>query len=99
MTSGCGGVDQGCTKHLTGGGLIPIAATTLTERDIPFTFADRCDSCGVQAFIRAVFVSGELTFCGHHGRELLLPLQREAILVEDGTDLINPKQGPSADDD
>ena len=51
--------------------------------------ADRCDRCGSQAFIRAVFVAGDLTFCGHHGRELLVLLQREALLVEDGTALLS----------
>ncbi|HEX6232971.1 MAG TPA: hypothetical protein VFZ63_07595 [Jiangellaceae bacterium] len=30
---------------------------------------DRCDSCGAQAYIRAVMPGGsELLFCGHHGR-------------------------------
>lgn len=65
----------------------------------PRTLLDRCDACGAQAFFRAVFVSGELTFCGHHGRELLAPLQRQALLVEDGTWLINDRPNPSADSD
>jgi hypothetical protein len=30
---------------------------------------DRCDSCGAQAYIRAVVSSGELLFCIHHGRK------------------------------
>jgi hypothetical protein len=77
-----------------------MTATTLTaERTAPLTLADRCDRCGSQAFYRAIFVAGELTFCGHHGRELLVPLQREALLVEDGTDLINVKPSPSANSD
>lgn len=30
---------------------------------------DRCDSCGAQAYIRAILPGGsELLFCGHHGR-------------------------------
>ena len=77
-----------------------MTATTLTqERTTPLTLSDRCDSCGAQAFFRAIFVAGELTFCGHHGRELLLPLQRDALLVEDGTELINHKPSPSANSD
>ncbi len=77
-----------------------MTTSTLThERIAPLTLSDRCDRCGAQAFFRAVFVSGELTFCGHHGRELLLTLQREALLVEDGTDLINAKPSPSANSD
>jgi hypothetical protein len=65
----------------------------------PLTHADRCDACGAQAFVRAVFASGELTFCGHHGREFRAALDREAILVEDGTELINTKPSPSANSD
>jgi len=72
--------------------------TTTLERS-PLTIADRCDCCGAQAFVRAVFVSGELTFCGHHGRELQPALERDAILFEDATDLINAKPSPSANSD
>lgn len=75
-------------------------ATTLTEQRVtPLTLADRCDRCGAQAFYRAIFVTGELTFCGHHGRELLIPMQYTAILVEDGTELINYRPSPSANAD
>ncbi|MCU1595089.1 MAG: hypothetical protein JWO12_2481 [Frankiales bacterium] len=77
-----------------------MTARTLTEeRTASFTLSDRCDCCGAQAFVRAVFVSGELTFCGHHGRQFQLPLERDALLVEDGTDLINPKPSISANQD
>ncbi|AZZ51573.1 MULTISPECIES: DUF7455 domain-containing protein [Rathayibacter] len=31
--------------------------------------ADRCDSCGAQAYIRVVVNSGELLFCAHHGKK------------------------------
>lgn len=30
---------------------------------------DRCDSCGAQAYIRALLGSGELLFCAHHSRQ------------------------------
>ncbi|RWZ61441.1 hypothetical protein ELQ92_10645 [Labedella populi] len=33
------------------------------------TAADRCDSCGAQAYIRVEMNSGELFFCAHHGRK------------------------------
>ena len=33
------------------------------------TAADRCDSCGAQAYIRVQLDSGELLFCSHHGRK------------------------------
>jgi hypothetical protein len=73
--------------------------TTTTLERAPLTIADRCDRCGAQAFVRAVFVSGELTFCGHHGRELQVPLARGALLVQDATDTINTKPSPSANSD
>jgi hypothetical protein len=58
-----------------------------TARGAPLTTAvarpelvavDRCDSCGAQAYIRAVMPGeAELLFCAHHGRrheEKLRPL-------------------------
>ncbi|SKC49998.1 DUF7455 domain-containing protein [Okibacterium fritillariae] len=33
------------------------------------TAADRCDSCGAQAYIRVTINNGELFFCAHHGRK------------------------------
>lgn len=75
-----------------------MTATTLAQPP-SLTIADRCDRCGAQAFIRAVFLSGDLTFCGHHGRELLATLQRDAVRVEDETELINAAPSPSANSD
>jgi hypothetical protein len=72
-------------------------STTLTRP--PLAVADRCDRCGAQAFVRAVFANGELTFCGHHGRELGTALDLHAVVVEDSTDQINAKPSPSANSD
>ena len=33
------------------------------------TAADRCDSCGSQAYVRVEIANGELFFCAHHGRK------------------------------
>ncbi|MBT2500975.1 hypothetical protein [Curtobacterium sp. ISL-83] len=43
------------------------------------TAADRCDSCGAQAYIRATMASGELFFCAHHGAEFKEKLAATAI--------------------
>ena len=43
------------------------------------TAADRCDSCGAQAYIRATMASGELFFCAHHGAEFKDKLSATAI--------------------
>ncbi len=60
------------------------------------TAQDRCDRCGAQAFVRVVLPSGELLFCGHHGRVHAEALARVALSVEDGTDAINAKASPAA---
>ena len=36
--------------------------------DRPLTALDRCDSCGAQAYVRAVLGGSELLFCGHHAK-------------------------------
>lgn len=41
----------------------PLAA------DRPITGLDRCDSCGAQAYVRAVLSGSELLFCGHHAKK------------------------------
>jgi hypothetical protein len=66
-----------------------MTAPTLTEERLtPLAATDRCDRCGAQAYFRALFASGDLLFCGHHGRELMTPLLAEALLVEDGSSSI-----------
>jgi hypothetical protein len=47
------------------------------QLDIPtLSAADRCDSCGAQAYVRVTLTSGELLFCAHHAaqfKDKLLP--------------------------
>jgi hypothetical protein len=47
------------------------------------TAQDRCDACGAEAKLRATFNSGELLFCGHHGRKYLPQLIAQAIEMYD----------------
>ena len=70
------------------------AATSLDEQrssaidasaERPLTTADRCDACGAQAFIRVVLASGELLFCGHHGRRNMTSLEKQALFIQDET--------------
>lgn len=49
-----------------------------------FTALDRCDRCGAQAQVRAVLPTGELLFCGHHGRRHADALARVGVAVEPG---------------
>jgi hypothetical protein len=51
------------------------------------TAADRCDRCGVQAYVRTVLASGsELLFCNHHWQENEARLREIAVSIQDETD-------------
>ena len=41
--------------------------------------ADRCDSCGAQAYVRVTMASGEMLFCAHHGAKVKDKLQPTAV--------------------
>ncbi|WP_207456675.1 DUF7455 domain-containing protein [Herbiconiux sp. SYSU D00978] len=49
------------------------------------TAADRCDSCGAQAYIRVTMQSGELLFCAHHGAKFKEKLSPTALEWHDET--------------
>ena len=59
------------------------------ETSVPITALDRCDKCGSQAMIRATLTSGELHFCGHHGREISQSLIAKSIEVYDPEGVFN----------
>ena len=60
----------------------PLAA------DRPITGLDRCDSCGSQAYVRAVLSGGELLFCGHHAKKHESKLRPLAEVWHDETSRI-----------
>lgn len=60
--------------------------TTLARK---LTLQDRCDSCGAAARIVATLVSGELLFCGHHGRKFSQALVSQSVQVYDPEGEIN----------
>ncbi len=47
--------------------------------------ADRCDSCGAQAYIAAEVNGSELLFCAHHGRKYEEKLRSIATSWHDET--------------
>lgn len=51
------------------------------------TARDRCDSagCGAQAYVRATFNTGPLTFCAHHAREHRVVMLRTVRALHDET--------------
>jgi hypothetical protein len=63
---------------VTGTATSPAPTTTLTA-------ADRCDRCGAQAFVRVVLASGDLLFCGHHGKSYEEGLRASALEWVDET--------------
>jgi hypothetical protein len=55
----------------------------ITEERREITLQDRCDSCGAAARVVAIMTTGELLFCGHHGRVHKDALVPKAIRVYD----------------
>lgn len=67
-----------------------MSAALLTRSDrarqAALTASDRCDRCGVQAYVRVeLTVGGELLFCGHHARAHGPKLSEVAATVHDET--------------
>lgn len=58
--------------------------------------SDRCDRCGAQAFVRAVYEASDLMFCAHHAREYRQRLSATAIFLEDESEKINVAASPAA---
>lgn len=69
-----------------------------TELAAPsLTLADRCDSCGAQAFVRATMPSGTaLLFCGHHGNAHRPSLLVAGAQIHDETDQLTIARESSA---
>jgi hypothetical protein len=59
-----------------------ILATERVET-LALTTADRCDSCGAQAYVRVVLEAGELLFCAHHANEVKEKLEAIAVSWQD----------------
>ena len=53
------------------------------------TTLDRCDRCSAQAYVKAVGVSGELYFCGHHFAGMEESLSKWAFEIIDERDRLN----------
>lgn len=56
------------------------------------TSADRCDSCGAQAYIRVEVKNGELLFCSHHGKKYQEKLSSIAHSWHDESDRLFEEQ-------
>lgn len=75
--------------------------TTADPLREPLRLADRCDSCGAQAFVAAQIpgASSELLFCGHHFRRHESALAASGARIHDERDRINAKPSVSANAD
>ena len=64
---------------------------TKTKEEIKYelTALDRCDRCSAQAYVKAVGVSGELYFCGHHFAGMEENLSNWAFEIIDERDRLN----------
>lgn len=66
---------------------MPLPPVVVSQTTAEFT--DYCDRCGVSAKSHFYLTSGgELTFCGHHGREYSesLATMIEKLSIEEGFD-------------
>jgi hypothetical protein len=51
------------------------------------TATDRCDRCGVRAYVRVLLPDAlELLFCAHHSRQYASALTKIAVEIRDETD-------------
>jgi hypothetical protein len=76
---------------------------TLTEeKEVPavkerqLKVIDRCDACGVQAFVSVKMLAGELLFCGHHYKKYQAKLDNQSYEIIDERDSINEKPSQSS---
>jgi hypothetical protein len=81
----------------TASSLTPDRASVPSASGVPLTAADRCDSCGAQAYLRATLAAGgELLFCGHHGAAHRPSLLVAGARLHDETDKLLVVRGSSA---
>ena len=81
----------------TASSLTPDRASVPTPVDVPLTAADRCDSCGAQAYLRATLpTGGALLFCGHHGAAHRPSLLLSGARLHDETDKLLVRRESSA---
>lgn len=45
--------------------------------------SDRCDQCGAQAYVGALFGHGDLMFCAHHFKKYKTNIELKAVKVID----------------
>jgi hypothetical protein len=48
-----------------------LTATTEKNTEWQLNTSDRCDSCGAQAYVYVVGVTGDLLFCAHHYNKIV----------------------------
>ena len=54
------------------------------------TVADRCDKCGVQAYVTVALLHGNLMFCAHDFATYEISLRKAAVGLLDERDLLLP---------
>jgi hypothetical protein len=69
-------------------------APVVQERQLKVV--DRCDQCGVQAFVLVKLITGELMFCGHHYNKHKEKLNNQAYEIVDERHTINEKPSQSS---
>jgi len=69
---------------------------TVPAGDDQLLVSDRCDRCGAQAFVRAIWPNlRELLFCAHHGRKYAKKLRDDgADVIDQSWRLVDGETGP-----
>jgi hypothetical protein len=70
----------------------PDTTEAPTDISAALGFADTCDSCGAQAYVRVTLESGELLFCGHHAAKHRETLGASILGWHDETDRLRSER-------
>ncbi|HKA68847.1 MAG TPA: hypothetical protein VKG85_06965 [Actinomycetes bacterium] len=73
--------------------------TALAPTGGALTAHDRCDRCGAQAYIRAVFAGGDLYFCAHHWRTYADAVRESATEIHDETERLGETPAIASDEE
>lgn len=68
----------------------------MSEQTYVFDAADRCDTCGAQAWVLARLEAGNLLFCAHHAHALVPALRASGAEIVDNTSQLHFEEAENA---
>ncbi|WP_363928434.1 hypothetical protein [Varibaculum sp.] len=73
-----------------------VKIENMSQKNYVFTSADRCDTCGAQAWVLASLNSGNLFFCAHHANTLVPALRQAGAEIIDNTSQLHLEEAENA---